>query len=286
MGLIYMIYNDVNDKVYIGQTKQPLKDRWYIHQYNAKNKVHDYYIYRAMNYHGIDKFHIKELERCPNEQLNEKEIYYIEKYNSFAPNGYNSTKGGDGVQRYDYKEIIQHYLNCNENISECMRKYGYAYVTIRNAMLEFNMKPHIGKDGIIYECDVDNNIIKEFGSYQEVIDAYPDLYFDKTLFSEYLHKAILPTEEGKKRFSRYRGKLFCRAEEYEIFKTIDHHNRGYKPIVCLQTGEEFESISAAARWVKEHDNTIKGTITTIVGNIGKAIQNNWNSYGYTWKRID
>lgn len=49
-----------------------------------------------MNKIGIDKFYIKELEcDIPKDKLDEREKYYIEKFNSFY-GGYNATVGGKG----------------------------------------------------------------------------------------------------------------------------------------------------------------------------------------------
>lgn len=88
------------------------------------------------------------------------------------------------------------------------------------------------------------------------------------------------------RTNRYRGKYFCRVEDYDYYKNIDHHNKSYAPIVCIETGEEFESMSAAGRWLKEHYPEYKGTATTMATNISKAIKMGWKSYGFTWKKIE
>lgn len=48
-----------------------------------------------MNKYGISNFYIEELEKVNEGQsLDEREIFYIKKYNSISPNGYNITKGG------------------------------------------------------------------------------------------------------------------------------------------------------------------------------------------------
>lgn len=229
-----------------------------------------------MNCYGIDKFHIEIVEECSEEELNEKEIYYIKKFNSLSPNGYNMTAGGDGVRKKDYELIVKQYKECGENISECQRRYGHSYDAIKNAMREYGLEAHKTRDIPIYECDANNNIIREFPTQQAVIDAYPELYMTLKSFQVSLTAS---------RLTRYRGKYFCRVKDYEEYKKIDHRNKCYEPIICLQTGEEFESMSAAARWVKENHPEVKGKVGTVVGNISKAIENNWDSYGYTWKKL-
>ena len=95
MGDIYMIYNDLNDKVYIGRAKNGALSRWKEHiGYCLKNNQ---YIHRAMRNYGVEHFNYKVLEtNIACELLNEREKYWIKFYNSKAPNGYNETDGGDG----------------------------------------------------------------------------------------------------------------------------------------------------------------------------------------------
>lgn len=102
MGYIYKITNDVNDKVYIGQTHLTLQDRWRTHKYAHKKE--NYPLYRAMRKYGIDKFHIEPIEECSDEMLDEREVYWIEYYGSFGK-GYNATLGGEGHKSYTEEEV-------------------------------------------------------------------------------------------------------------------------------------------------------------------------------------
>lgn len=120
-GTIYMLYNDVNDKVYIGQTTKVIEERFKEHKKACNNKGEkEMKLYRAMNDIGVDKFHIKCLEcDIPISELELKEIYYIEAYDSFH-NGYNATIGGKGgklIEEKWAKSIIDDYLSglsCND----------------------------------------------------------------------------------------------------------------------------------------------------------------------------
>ena len=70
MGYIYKIYNDVNDHLYIGQTSQPISDRWEGHKSSARNSTLPSFndtVHIAMRKYGIEKFHIVEIEKCDNE---------------------------------------------------------------------------------------------------------------------------------------------------------------------------------------------------------------------------
>lgn len=95
-GRIYKIVNDLNDRIYVGQTIRPLKIRFQRHC----NLNEDGYmvIKKAMKKYGKEHFKIElieELPDCTKDQLNEREIYWIAFYDSYN-NGYNSTKGGQG----------------------------------------------------------------------------------------------------------------------------------------------------------------------------------------------
>lgn len=55
-----------------------------------------YIIYRAIKKYGSENFYYEILEdNIPLDELDKREIYYIEQFKSFRK-GYNSTKGGDG----------------------------------------------------------------------------------------------------------------------------------------------------------------------------------------------
>lgn len=90
---IYKITNIVTKECYIGQAKN-VATRWTEHakcglgiDTPASNKL-----YKAMLEYGLYNFSWELLEECPADQLNEKERYYIELYNSYNY-GYNSSRG-------------------------------------------------------------------------------------------------------------------------------------------------------------------------------------------------
>lgn len=92
MGYIYKITNQVNGKVYVGQTAHTIESRWKEH--TKASKYRKYPLYFAMRKYGIENFSIEQIEECSIEQLNERERYWIAQYNSLK-NGYNATTGGD-----------------------------------------------------------------------------------------------------------------------------------------------------------------------------------------------
>ena len=97
IALIYRITNLKNNKQYIGQTIQTLETRKQKHISSSRNDKQLNYsaIARAIRKYGEDSFRFEILEEGIDEKdLDLKEIYYIQKYNTLTPNGYNITTGG------------------------------------------------------------------------------------------------------------------------------------------------------------------------------------------------
>ena len=88
---IYKISNDINDKVYIGQTIRPIEDRFRRHINDAINNILDTHFARAIRKYGKENFHIEMIDRAETQdELNLKEQYWIRYFDS-VNNGYNET---------------------------------------------------------------------------------------------------------------------------------------------------------------------------------------------------
>lgn len=93
--IVYKATNIINNKVYIGITTKTLEHRVSIHKKDSK--VKNTYLYRAIRKYGFENFIWEEIDTANSiEELHEKEIFYIKKYDSFdnKEKGYNTTSGG------------------------------------------------------------------------------------------------------------------------------------------------------------------------------------------------
>lgn len=89
-----------NNKSYIGQSCN--LDRRFSEYKNWKNTCKNQVaLYNAFNkYKQYDIIILESSLNFTQEELDNKEIYYIEKYNTITPNGYNIQKGGRGYSGY------------------------------------------------------------------------------------------------------------------------------------------------------------------------------------------
>ena len=106
---VYLITNLVNDKKYVGITND-YKKRWANHKCNNDPTM---VIAKAIKKYGKDNFKFELIEEDVSlEEIDEKEQYYIDFYQSHVSTGkgYNVSKGG----RYnmnDSKDVRGHYNN-------------------------------------------------------------------------------------------------------------------------------------------------------------------------------
>jgi group I intron endonuclease len=96
MYSIYTITNRINDKQYVGITKNP-EQRWKWHRCARRNyRDNDRPLYRAIAKYGISNFRFKIIKKARTLNLaNALEIKMIKELDTFR-NGYNATTGGDG----------------------------------------------------------------------------------------------------------------------------------------------------------------------------------------------
>jgi len=98
-GYIYRITFPTK-KVYIGKTTKTVEERFNEHINKSRKKENKYSVYNAIRRHGEDNIICEEIDKAySKKELNDKEIYYIDKFKSYYKNknkkGYNMTRGGE-----------------------------------------------------------------------------------------------------------------------------------------------------------------------------------------------
>jgi group I intron endonuclease len=94
---VYIIINEINNKIYIGETSHP-KKRWIAHKNHGKNKRYDYPLYKAMYKYGNPAFSFSIIENYESEtEALDAEKYLISHFKSIGYVLYNITDGGEGT---------------------------------------------------------------------------------------------------------------------------------------------------------------------------------------------
>ncbi len=131
MAYIYEIINDINNKSYVGKTEFSLEKRFKEHCRDSQKKSSEKRpLYSAMRKYGLEHFSIHLLEETNNP--NERERYWIEILGTFK-NGYNATKGGDGIAYVDYDLILALY-NEGYGVLQISNITNYDISTVRKVL--------------------------------------------------------------------------------------------------------------------------------------------------------
>ena len=151
-GYIYKIVCLVNQKVYIGQTIKNIGVRFKEHLKDSER--FDYPLYRAIKKYGKENFIVELIEECYIDELDKKEKYWIDYFDSVAwhNKGYNGTIGGDGCYRKSIQiepEEIKYYISHKYDVIQISQLMNCGHNTIRRVAHENNIilpnHPHQSK---------------------------------------------------------------------------------------------------------------------------------------------
>lgn len=133
-----MYTNNINGKKYVGQTTRPLKIRHWQHLSQDIG-----YIDRALKKYGVKNFTLTILEDNIDDinELNKKEVYYIDKYNTFN-DGYNLNRGGDNQTSFSYElrdAIIYQLKYTNKTSRQIAQELGCSVYTIHEVNVGYTL---------------------------------------------------------------------------------------------------------------------------------------------------
>lgn len=185
-----MIQNVINGKKYIGQSGN-LSLRWTQHKSALKSNHHcNKLLQDEWNQYGADCFQFSIIEEATKDQLNLREQYWIDYYNSFN-DGYNNELGGGGIRGFKHSQIELDKMHRIQN----------PYIVLQFDYNKKLIKEWIGgishickelgytKDCIALRC---NHTIKEMSMYKNSYWIYkeeynhPDFTWDKYFNNEKL----------------------------------------------------------------------------------------------------
>ena len=216
---IYMWRNKVNQKLYIGQAKD-FRKRTKMHKWDSfnENKKCEYNVplHRAVRKYGIENFEVCILEYNLNEykDMNEKEIYYIEFYDTLANKrkGYNVASGGGNANTFAGKT--------QEQMNEFRRK-----------MSEVNK----GKQ---YSSETKKKI-------SEARKGEKNPMYGRTGENNPLYGKQLSKETKKKISEARKGKY--KGENNYMYGRTGADNPTSKAVICITTGKFYGGTREASR---------------------------------------
>ena len=259
---IYKITNQLNGKCYIGQSID-IKTRWIQHLYCGKTNFPQGKLYPAMFQDGIENFQFEILEECnlSQKELNNKERYWIQYYDSFN-GGYNSTPGGQGEDSWQYNpSLIRQLWDEGYATGEIKQIVGCSRSTVNNRLQGYNdfntftsHKRSCGHNSPFKKLEeMTEKQLQYFGKTIEV--------HQYSLLGEYI--ASYPTLEAAAKAVNgkypenigecFRGNLHQTAYGYQWNKEkVEKMEpiaipRG-KLVKCIETNQIFTSTVEAARW--------------------------------------
>ena len=149
---IYLITNQINEKIYVGQTKNTIHIRWLQHLCSCSGGD-ERPLYRAMRKYGVENFTVSCLETGLKtvEQADEAESLWITRLDSLiTKNGYNLTTGGysgrhvEGSRRRAEisipKEEVARRYDEGSSVCQLAEELGVYYSTIIRWLKETGRK--------------------------------------------------------------------------------------------------------------------------------------------------
>lgn len=196
---IYKITNLINGHSYIGQSVN-IEQRWSREKYIAftpTEKGYEMTISEAFRKYGLKNFAFEILEECSISELNEKEQYYIKKYDTYK-NGYNSTLGGQTISEFFRKKIPEQIINkvydllINSTLSQ--KEIAELFEISQNTVSNINQGKVYRQDGFDFPLRKNKNICLECG---QIISYGAIRCF--SCEKERTRKAVRPSKEELKK---------------------------------------------------------------------------------------
>lgn len=246
MGYIYKITNLTNNLAYIGQTVRPYKERWADHKRDRlKEPYCNWPLYRMLNKVGLENTKWEVIEEVPNDELNDREKYWIAYYDT-KENGYNCTYGGKNGTKYNYEEVLNYWLNeanrsftktakhyntSKDYISDIIKSMGYE----RRSWKEINQTDHDSIKRKVNQIDLQTGkVLNTFNSIADAGRFMGDVKYGSTIVN--ICKGKKPT---------YLGYGWQYVED--IGKPINL-NPQQKYIILPDYNLQFENLCECAKW--------------------------------------
>lgn len=271
---IYCFTNTINNKKYIGQSIN-LKARIKTHYSSYKNPKYNHLaLYKAFLKYGIENFQLEIIEYVEpidniKSYLDQLEIKYIKEYNSYSPNGYNMTKGGDagvlGLKMTNkQKEKIKKGALLN---AEKYKKPIYLYNILDRKSYSFNSVD-----------DARTNLLQLYEDVPSAVNLRKlrNLSYGKYTCSNFI--AAITEEELNNRITNYLSTHSCITDTRNKGRYIKGYKNvnKYRQVALINSNNHIIEIYDSVKfiptiWGKSQD-TIRRKIKNKISQDGKYLQ--------------
>lgn len=226
-GTIYKIENLVNGKVYIGQTIRDVDRRLQCHLVKLRGNYHNNnYFQNAFNKYGEGNFETSIIEKCNVEQIDNREVYWINYYKN-SVGVYNIEGGGN------YHKIVT--TETRKKLS-MKSKSSWLNDEIRNKRLRGLKYGKDNPNSRVVICVTDGKIFESMTKAAEHYDICM-----KTIYDVVIGRTPYCYTNGRK------DRLeFCYYEKGKIYKPKKHTHKLSIGVKCITTGEVFDCIARAS----------------------------------------
>lgn len=287
---IYKVVNLINGKIYIGKTNDFEKRKREHIVYDIDDNS---YFHKALKKYGESNFEWSIIDYADTlEDINNLEKYYIRKYNTFKPKGYNMTKGGDGGSMWNARSVVCLELDgtfiekydsageaekiggfCNSSVLVCCKNKNRTHqgkiFMFYDDYLKLGPKKYKKPENVcmkkVVQCDLEGNFIAKFNSVKEASEK---------------------TNTGRSRISSVltgRNKtandfIFVYEEDFPI-KDINFYKKGKKGRRIAQVDIESGNIINVFNRATEAGEYVKGSYKAILKVVDIPER---TAYGYKW----
>ena len=267
MWTIYKITNQINGKIYIGQTYRAPEERWYDHEREAWRYTTP--MARAIQKYGWSNFKPEIIDTAITQKdANEKERYWIKYYktciSTYGENakGYNLTPGGDGVPKVtpEEDEYIYKLWQQNYYMKDIGKLINRDEITIKRALMRMGItqeeihKRHSYVYRTVYVYDLKGNLINTFPSLKDAALNYPNI--NKSNISEVIRHIAVSTHQLIFLYEDELDKL-----QEHLSRSKKRHYGGIRSInIKTNQIQNFKSLMEAERITGIHHKTIRNRI--------------------------
>lgn len=263
--VIYLITNKTNGKQYVGQTIHSAEERFVQHCKPSERNCR--LLNRAIQKYGVQAFEVSVLEHVESaDELDSREIYWIEKLNTLSPNGYNLNGGGNGkggVSDETREKLRQAMIGKFEG--EKNPFFGKHHTAETRKRMCENHRDISGENNPNYGRPLSE---ETKGKLSQRMSGVNHPFYGKHLPEETKRKIGLANTGRRssaetirriseaKRGKPLRDETKRKLSEVRKGKSVGGDNPMAKQVKCVETGQVFDSIGLAAEYIGVWSETL------------------------------